>query len=154
MKSHFMEFSWVIFIMKMLPSAMKFNTSWFGHSWTCLWWSQIFLLLVYFTFCNYWIMCSYYITRKALFHMNMHPNNQFNYALKSEVAITLHLYIALLHSLHSITTRNSTRNFFAMDPSHFGNAGKKYDKASGKPSHTIAIPFVGRNNNWNTNKGA
>jgi len=74
--------------------------------------------------------------------MNMHPNNQFNYALKSEVAITLHLYIALLHSLHSITTRNSTRNFFAMDPSHFGNAGKKYDKASGKPSHTIAIPLL------------
>jgi len=46
--------------------------------------------------------------------------------------------MAIVPILHLIETNNSVRNFFRMNPGHFGNAGKNITKPVG--SH-IAKPY-------------
>jgi len=59
---------------------------------------------------------------------NTYPNNQL---CSEKWGGHFTSFVAILHSLHSITNK---KKFFAINPSCFGNAGKN-DKASWKPYH-------------------
>jgi len=54
-----------------------------------------------------------------------------NYALKSEVAVVLKSFVAMLHSLHG-NMNNSVRNFSSMNSVATEKAGKTHDKTGGK----------------------